>query len=109
MDKKYLHKVIDQLISETKLKTSTYHRTYLIMFPFILDMVKDIGGRSGWVEYYIRSNGSIGYNLGPGYSFRRMFHSHVVSIYGLTEPEMNYIYFKYLKIIEDMCKDSLTL
>jgi len=110
MDNKFLDKVIDQLVSETKLETGEFYpESYLILFPFVLDMVKDISGKSGWAEYFIRSNGSIGYNLGPGYSFRRMFHIHVVSIYGLTEPEMNYVYFKYLKIIEDICKDTLTL
>lgn len=80
MDKKYLDKVIDQLVRETKLDydKKTIHFLFFSFFPFIYSFT---------ILFYS--------------SHIPSFFNHCRDVYGLKKEEIDYVWQKYKNIIKD--------
>ena len=75
MDYKFLDKVVEQILSETKV--DYVRRGYYVNYP-----------------YHSNSSISISQNI-PSYSFPK----HCKEIYGLKEQEIRYVWEQYLTIV----------
>jgi hypothetical protein len=75
MDKKYLHRVIDRIVYETRIDFN--ERT--IYAPF-----NDTPWDNLYAQYFIKE-----------------FNDHCEDVYGLTDDEMRYVRYKYRDIIEE--------
>ena len=86
MDKKFLHKVIDQLVSETRIDGDQKR----VFIPFAYPV---------W---------SVSYRYLHHYpsELRFNFNRHLSSVYGLTEQEIYYVWKKYENTIKDKIKNN---
>ena len=82
MDNKFLHKVVDQIVSETSLDYDMGE----IQFPF-----------SSLKLFLFKPSSS---HLSPAH-FQYIFSDHCEDIYGLNEEETDYVWEEYIKIIKD--------
>ena len=89
MDKKFLHKVIDQLVYETEID----HDNGSIRFPFIYDIVMSYS-----YDGTIYQKLMIFFTMGE---FISTFITHCKDIYGLNGEEILYIWVKYKDILKD--------
>ena len=86
MDKKFLHKVIDQIITETRID---YGRK-IIHYPFLPDYF------SHFHTYLVTS-----LPLSP-----RFFSKHCEEVYGLNDDEVKYVWKEYREIVKDKIKNN---
>ena len=96
MDKKFLDKVVDQIVRETEID----YVNGSIYFPFLLD------------TSYFGQMGTT--NLIPFLNLRKTkyyipFINHCRDIYGLNDEEILYVSDKYKKIINDKLKEQWTI
>jgi len=87
-DKKYLDKVIEHLIRRTKVD---YDKGEII-FPFTTSATPF--GLSSFIYFY------------RSLPFSLPFVKYCNSQFGLTEDEVEYVYRRYVKIIEDKIEDG---
>ena len=85
MDKNYLHKVLDQIVSET---TIDYRERGKIFTPFLFDFL------------------SIPLLSSHFSSYRSNFTKHCRNIYGLNKEEIEYVWNEYRQIIKDKIKNN---
>ena len=89
MDKKFLNKVLDQIVSETRID----YENDIMFTPFaptlpvslLLSIVKD-------------------WNTSP--LLHRLLRRHCKNIYGLNDDEVNYVWNEYRDIIKDKIKNN---
>jgi len=89
MDKKFLNKVVDQLVSETTIDTGYGGHTlddYRIYGPFVGDDYR-------WLPY--------NYMMNPTISDLQSFEKHCKGVYGLNKEESEYVWGEWRKIIKD--------
>ena len=87
MDKRFLHKVVDQIVSETRIDYSMEE----IEFPFFV--FSSLSPASSFVLL-----------LSPLLSLSSLFprfSKHCRDVYGLNEEETEYVWEEYIKIIKD--------
>ena len=94
MDKKFLHKVIDQLVYETEID----HDNGSIYFPFILDIVMSYS-YDGTIYQKLMIFFTMGEFISP-------FINHCRDIYGLNGEEILYVSGKYKDILKDKIKNN---
>ena len=82
MDNKFLHKVVDQIVRETRIDYDMGE----IQFPF-----------SSLKLFLFKPSSS---HLSPAH-FQYIFSDHCEDIYGLNEEETDYVWEEYIKIIKD--------
>ena len=79
MDKKYLHKVLNQIVSETE-----------------IDYEKE----------KVYSSFSFPHPTFDSSPFSYIFTTHCKDVYGLNEQEIGYVWKEYMKIIKDKLKNN---
>jgi len=92
MNKKFLNKVLHQIVSETKIRQSEINEgidDYRIYGPFI-------GDKYRWLPYHYMKN--------PNIEDLNNFENHCREVYGLNEEESEYVWDEWEKIIEDKIK-----
>lgn len=82
MNEKYLDKVLNQIVSETKIDSEGRVITTFSPFPFSLPLT-------------------------PRSPFFLYFYDHCRDIYGLTEDEIHYLWEKYKYILENKMQNGL--
>jgi len=97
MDKKYLNKVIDQLVNETELD---HDREIIIMKSFPIP---------NWPEGFFTTTFLFFGEVNPRYpvfegTTHRYFSIRCKEIYGLNDDEANYVWGEYKRIINDKIK-----
>jgi hypothetical protein len=85
MDKKYLDKVVDQIVSETRID----YDQKIIHYPFLHD----------YFEHHTYLVTSL--PLSP-----RFFSKHCRDIYGLNDDEVKYVWKEYREIVKDKLKNN---
>jgi len=83
MDKKYLHRVIDQIVSETKIDFDEKK----IYFPFSSPLSFSLSFLSLSLSFY--------------------FVDHCREIYGLNDDEVEYVWNEYINSITDKIENGL--
>jgi len=81
MDKEYLNKVIDQLVSETRIDYNELSPTLYTPFPYP-PLILSFSTFSSLVLFY-------------------SFSKHCKEVYGLNEDEVSYVWNEYKNIIKD--------
>lgn len=89
MDKEFLHKVIDQIVYETRIDYEN-ERVYT---PFLLTFV---------TSYFLR----FGFYSRP-YPTPIEVYYHCKNVYGLTRKEIKYVWENYVIIIKDKIENGL--
>ena len=89
MDKKFLHKVLDQIVRETEID---YDRRvmgapFFVPFPPSLSFLRPL---SRALSLFLDSN--------PPFFFTK----HCVEVYGLNDDEVEYLWDRYRDIIKDI-------
>jgi hypothetical protein len=94
MDKKFLNKVVDQIVSETEIDIGYEGNTlddYRIYGPFVSTFYK-------WIPYH--------YMVDPTFEDIVSFEDHCKNVYGLTEEESEYVWDEWRSIIKDKIKNG---
>jgi hypothetical protein len=85
MDKKYLHKVLDQLVSETEIDDSEVVRFPFPPYSFPTSLVPSLG-----ILFFFFSS----------------FPKHCRDIYGLNKDEIEYVWNEYRDIVKDKIRNN---
>jgi hypothetical protein len=92
MNKEYLNKVVDQIISETEID---YDRG-VIKSHFLISLIS-----ASFLSF------SFVLSLLPNYLlFPSSFSNHCRDVYGLNDDEIEYVWEEYREIIKDMIKNN---
>ncbi len=89
MDKKFLNKVVNQIVSETRVDYSMEE----IQFPFSFHLPS-----SSFAPFH-------SFFFHP-FSFLSLFMSHCKEIYGLNREETIYVWKEYVQIIKDKIRNN---
>ena len=92
MNKKYLHRVIDQLVSETRIDYNE-KKIYFLSLPFL--------HLPPTHPHFISS-----FFSALSHDPIEPFPQHCIDVYGLTEDEVLYIWKKYMKILKDKIENQ---
>ena len=112
MDKKYLHKVIDQLVSETELD----YDNEKILFPFLSPHLPSLAFPPFFFPFSFFSSLTpflpsghffLIFNQLSSRTFSKSFYNHCKNIYGLSDQEVLYVWDEYKTIIENKIKNGL--
>ena len=87
MDYKFLNKVIDQLVSETRIDYDK-ERVNAPFFP------------SSFLSFPLLSN--FPHSIPPSLFSSLRFFEHCESVYGLNDEEVNYVWNEYVQTIKDI-------
>ena len=90
MDKKFLDKVVDQIVSETRFD----YDEEMIYFPFYFRGESVFNRFSSIFHDYFST-------------YFPIFHEHCEDIYGLNKQEGVYVWKKYIKILKDKIENGL--
>jgi len=88
MDKKFLHKVLDQLVRETRID----YGEKIIYFPFFSMLI---------THFKIIFNTP---EIPQPLTFLQVLYDHCNDVYGLNEKETDYVYEEYIGIIKNKLK-----
>ena len=88
MNYKFLHKVLDQLVSETEIDGSE-----VIRFPFLSSLTS-----SSLFSHFFLSSFPLSLFLS--------FSKHCRNIYGLNKEEIEYVWEEYKQIIKDKIRNN---
>jgi len=95
MDKKFLDKVVDQVVRETVWKTAYYVTSslddYRIYGPFVGDDYR-------WLPYH--------YMMNPTINDLESFENHCKGVYGLNREESEYVWDEWREIIKDRIENN---
>ena len=91
MDYKFLHKVLDQIVRETRVDYSMEE----IQFPFSTSSFSPLVLSSSSIFSF--------FSLSP---LPFLFTKHCEDVYGLNEEETEYVWNNYVQIIEDKLKNN---
>lgn len=83
MDKKYLNKVVNRLVSETVMDYDTKvikFLPFLSLSPFPFSLFSFLSSSHNYTNFYV----------------------HCANIYGLTDPEIGYVWGQYTQAIKKM-------
>jgi len=97
-EKKYLSKVLDQLVSETKID----YDMRKIFPPFSFRPLTSVIHKPPFPSLPFFSS----FSTFPNYGFVPFFEKHCKDMYGLTVYEVSYIWKQYISIIEDKIKNK---
>jgi len=89
MDYKFLHRVIDQIVSETKIDFDKE----VVYFPFFVSPFLLLSSPSSFPSLYLSS-------------FSFSFSKYCKNIYGLTDDEVGYVFEEYKDIIKDKIENG---
>jgi len=81
MDKRFLDKVVDQIVSETRIDYNELSPTLYTPFPYPPHLI-------------------------PPSSLYSSFTNHCRDVYGLNDDEVRYVWDEYIKIIRDKIKSN---
>ena len=91
MDYKFLHKVLDQIVRETRVDYSMEE----IQFPFSTSSFSPLVLSSSSIFSF--------FSLSP---LPFLFTKHCEDVYGLNEEETEYVWNNYVQIIKDKLKNN---
>ena len=89
MDKKFLNKVLDQIVSETRIEFKIRYRREVITSPFFLPLFHP--------QYPLTFSHSKNFKI---------FTNHCKNVYGLNDDEVDYVWKKYKDIIKDKIESN---
>ncbi len=87
MDKRFLHKVIDQIVSETRIDYNELSPTLYTPFPYPPLIIS--------------------FSTFPPRFLFSSFTNHCRDVYGLNNDEVRYVWDEYIKIIRDKINNGL--
>ncbi len=90
MDKRFLNKVLDQIVSETRIEFKIRYRREVITSPFFLTLF----------PFLFR------YTPASLSSCPNIFKNHCKNVYGLNDDEVDYVWKKYKDIIKDKIESN---
>jgi len=97
-DKKYLDKVVDQLVNETRIESNGVYTPFFIS-PISLSLYIPISPLPLPSPFFPPFSSSSS-------SFFLPFYKHCRDVYGLNEEEVDYVWKQYKSIIEDKIKNK---